>query len=203
MVVAGDVTADEVKADAEETYGKVAGARRADPRQRPMEPAQEAPRTVTLADSRVEQPSVSRNYLVPSDTTAKPGESEALEVLPMCSAAARIAGCTAPWWSTRASRSAPAPIIPAPRSITPSSAFTARRSRAYSAQLEDGIDAVLDDVIQHGITADELDRAKNRLIADAVYAQDNQATLARWYGAALATGQTVDMVRGWPDRIAP
>jgi zinc protease len=25
--------------------------------------------------------------------------------------------------------------------------------------------------------------------------------LARWYGAALATGQTVDMVRTWPDRI--
>jgi zinc protease len=25
--------------------------------------------------------------------------------------------------------------------------------------------------------------------------------LARWYGAALATGQTVDMVRAWPDRI--
>ena len=46
-----------------------------------MEPVQEAPRTVTLADSRVEQPSVTRNYLVPSETTAKPGESEALDVL--------------------------------------------------------------------------------------------------------------------------
>ena len=67
--------------------------------------------------------------------------------------------------------------------------------------VEAGIDAVLADVIEHGVTADELDRAKNRLIADAVYAQDNQATLARWYGAALATGQTVDMVRSWPDRI--
>ena len=41
------------------------------------------------------------------------------------------------------------------------------------------------DVIDNGVTADELERAKNRLIADAVYAQDNQATLARWYGAAL------------------
>ncbi len=39
------------------------------------------------------------------------------------------------------------------------------------------------------------------MIADATYAQDNQATLARWYGAALATGQTVDMVRDWPMRI--
>jgi zinc protease len=68
-------------------------------------------------------------------------------------------------------------------------------------QVETGIDGILDDVIAHGVTADELDRAKNRMIADAVYAEDNQATLARWYGAALATGQTVDMVRAWPDRI--
>ena len=57
------------------------------------------------------------------------------------------------------------------------------------------------DVIDHGITADELDRAKTRLIADAVYAEDNQATLARWYGSALATGQTVEEVTSWPDRI--
>jgi zinc protease len=67
--------------------------------------------------------------------------------------------------------------------------------------VENGIDAVLADVAGHGITADELDRAKNGLIAGAVYAQDSQMTLARWYGSALATGQTVDMVRNWPDRI--
>ena len=60
---------------------------------------------------------------------------------------------------------------------------------------------MLADISEHGITADELDLAKNRLIADAVYAQDNQVTLARWYGAALATGETVDMVRDWPEEI--
>jgi zinc protease len=67
--------------------------------------------------------------------------------------------------------------------------------------VEAGIDTVLADVIAHGVTTDELDRAKTRLIADAVYAEDSQATLARWYGSALATGQTVEDVRGWPDRI--
>ena len=68
-------------------------------------------------------------------------------------------------------------------------------------QVEDGIDAVLADVVEHGVTSDELDSAKNRLIAEAVYAQDNQATLARWYGAAIACGQTVDMVQAWPDHV--
>ena len=81
VVIAGDVTADEVKAAAEDTYGKVTVRADIAPRHRPQEPPQEAPRTVTLADPRVEQPSVSRNYLVPSETTAKPGESEALDVL--------------------------------------------------------------------------------------------------------------------------
>ncbi len=41
---------------------------------------------------------------------------------------------------------------------------------------------MIDEVVAKGVTADEPERAKNRLIADAVYAQDNQATLARWYG---------------------
>ena len=67
--------------------------------------------------------------------------------------------------------------------------------------VEAAIDVVVADVSEHGVTADELDLAKNRLIADAVYAQDNQATLARWYGAALATGETVDMVRQLADAI--
>jgi zinc protease len=39
------------------------------------------------------------------------------------------------------------------------------------------------------------------MIADAVYAQDSQGTLARWYGAALTTGSTVEQVQSWPDRI--
>ena len=48
---------------------------------------------------------------------------------------------------------------------------------------------------------DDLARAKTRLVADAVYAQDSQATLARWYGAALTTGLTTEDVAAWPDGI--
>jgi zinc protease len=68
-------------------------------------------------------------------------------------------------------------------------------------QLEEAIDAVIADLAKNGVTAQELDRAKTRLVADAVYAQDNQATLARWYGTALTTGGNIDEIRTWPDRI--
>jgi zinc protease len=202
VIVAGDVTPDEVKADAEDTYGKVAVRTEIAPRQRPTEPVQEAPRTVTLADPRVEQPSVSREYLAPSETSAKPGESEALDVL------AHVLGSGA---NSRLYRtlvvdkgmalSAGAYYSGTALDYAKLGVYAAPKPGVTLHEVEQGMDAVLNDVIAHGVTADELDRAKNRLIADAVYAQDNQATLARWYGSALATGQTVDMVRTWPDRI--
>ena len=68
-------------------------------------------------------------------------------------------------------------------------------------QFEAEADAVIAQVIDKGVSAEELERSKSRLIADAIYAQDNQASMARWYGAALMTGATVDDVRRWPDRI--
>src|SRR5690606_20442467 len=70
LVVAGDVSKEEVRALAGETYGKV--ARRSDPppRMRPREPIQVAARRVAVADARVRQPSVSRVYLAPSYRTA-------------------------------------------------------------------------------------------------------------------------------------
>jgi zinc protease len=202
VIVVGDVSAEQVKADAEATYGKVAQRADNNPRQHPMEPVQEAPRTVTLADSRVEQPSVTRNYLVPSETTAKPGESEALDVL---------AGVIGSGSNSRLYRTlvvdkgialnAGASYASTALDYAKLGVYGVPKPGVTLRQVEDGIDAVLADVVEHGVTADEVDSAKNRLIAEAVYAQDNQAALARWYGAAIACGETVDMVQAWPDHI--
>jgi zinc protease len=202
VVVAGDVTPDEVKADAEATYGKVAQRAEIAPRRRPQEPPQEAPRTVTLADARVEQPSVTRSYLVPSDTTAKPGESAALEVL------AHVLGADTNSRLYRAlvvkqgiAVDAGAAYAGAALDYGKFSIYAAPKPGVTLATVEKALDAEVADIVDHGVSADELDRAKVQLIADDVYAQDNQATMARMYGAALATGETVDEVRGLPDRI--
>ena len=64
-----------------------------------------------------------------------------------------------------------------------------------------GVDEVIAELIAKGVTDEELERTKTRLIADTVYAQDNQASMARWYGASLTTGATVNDVLHWPDRI--
>src|SRR3984893_13558859 len=67
LVIAGDVDAKDVRPMAEQTFGQVV-PQPAIPAQRlrPQEPTPVAPRTVTLADPRVEQPSLRRYYLVRS-----------------------------------------------------------------------------------------------------------------------------------------
>src|SRR5690349_2544338 len=202
VVVTGDVTAEEVKADAEATYAKIADRAETNPRHRPMEPLQEAPRTVTLADLRVEQPTVSRDYLVPPENTAKPGESEALEVL------AHILGSGENCRLYRRLVIDQGLVLNAGASYSGTAVdyakfavFGAPKPGVSLPQLEAAIDGVLAELVAHAVSSEELDRAKTRLIAEAVYAEDNQATLARWYGSALAVGQTIEDVRAWPDRI--
>jgi zinc protease len=201
VIVAGDVTPDEVKADAEATYGKVADRAAIGPRLRPTEPIQDAPRRVTLADPRVEQPSVSRYYLAPSGTTAKPGESEALEVLANVLSGANGRLYRALVLDKGVALNAGAFYSDTALDYGKFGVFAAPKPGVKLAAVEAALDAVLEDVMAHGITADELDRAKTDLVADAVYAQDNQATLARWYGSGLATGETVDEIRAWPNDV--
>jgi zinc protease len=69
------------------------------------------------------------------------------------------------------------------------------------AQVEQAIDSVIAKVEQNPATSEDLERVKTQLIAEAIYAQDNQATMARWYGGALTTGLSMDDIRSWPDRI--
>jgi zinc protease len=202
VVIAGDVTAAEVKALADKTYGKVQPRATIGPRIRPQEPKPEAVRRVTLADPRVAQPSLQRSYLVPSYATAQPNEAEALDVL------AHILGTGS---TSRLYR-----VLVAEKNIATSAgawyqgaALDATRFGFYASpkpgvslpDLEDAMDAVIATIADEGISAAELERAQTRMVADVVYDQDNQSTLARWYGTALTTGMTVESVHTWPDRI--
>jgi zinc protease len=202
LIVAGDVEVDEVRTLCEQTYGNVEPRPEIKPRARPREPVQEAVRAVTLADPRVAQSNLRRYYLVPSATTARAGESEALEVL------ARVLG--------GGQNSRLYQVLVADKGVAVNAgagydgtALDDTRFALYGiprpdislSQLEQEIDAVIAEITDKGVTAEELGRAKKRMIADVVYAQDNQSTLAQWYGVALATGSTVAQVQAWPDRI--
>ena len=191
-----------MKSLAEETYGKVPRVAEVGPRIRPKEPVQEAPRTVTLADPRVNQPSVKRSYLAPTYSTGKPGEAEALDVL----ASILGRGSNGRLYQTLVvdkgiAINAGANYDGTALDYSRFSIFGSPKPGVTLQQVEAAIDTVLADVMDKGVTAEELDRSKNRLIADATYAQDNQNTMARWYGAGLASGGSVEQVRSWPDRV--
>jgi len=201
VVIAGDVTADEVKALAAKTYAKVPRVADVPPRARPQEPQPIAPRTVMLADPRVAQPSMQRSYLVPSYAKSKK-DAAALEVL------AHVLG------SGSTSRLYRSLVVDQRLAVNAGgyyqgSALDDTRFGVYAMPqpgvpfpaVEGAINDVIADLIKNGVSAEELERAKTRMIADAVYAQDNQAALARWYGTALTTGQTVADVQAWPDLI--
>jgi zinc protease len=202
LIVAGDVEADEVRRLATLSYGKIS-PRGEPPRwQGPREPAAVARRLVTLNDEKVEQPSWQRCYVAPSFRIARPGEAEALEIL------AHLLGGGQTSLLYR-SLVLDQQIAVAAGAHYMGTALDETRFFLYAMPspgvtmqaLDVAIDGVLARFITDGVDANALERAKTRLVADAIYAQDSQAMLARWYGSALATGLTMEDVRQWPARI--
>jgi zinc protease len=203
LVIAGDVEVGDVRPMVEQTFGPVAPQPAIPARRlRPQEPEPVAPRTVTLADARVEQPSVKRYYLVPSAATAAAGESAALEVL------AQLMGNGSNSYLYRAL------VVDRPLAVSASAGYqgtsldpsqfvisASPKPGVDFSQIEQVIDGVMADIGQNPVRAEDLERVKTQLIAEAIYAQDNQATLARWYGAALSSGLSIEDIRTWPERI--
>lgn len=202
LVVSGDVTPEEVRGLAEKIYGKIPKNGAIHPRARPTEPEARADRRVVLADERVAQPSFTRNYLAPSYRTAKPGEAEAVDVLAHVLGSGslsrlyrklvidkKIAAGAGAWYGGMAFDTTRLGI-----SATPLPGVSLE-------DLEKAVDGVIADLVTEGITAEELARAKTKLVAEVVYSWDDPFTLARMYGAALATGLSIETIREWPERI--
>ena len=202
LVVSGDVTPEEVRGLAEKIYGKIPKNDAIHPRARPAEPEARADRRVVLADERVAQPSFTRNYLAPSYRTAKPGEAEAVDVLAHVLGSGslsrlyrklvidkKIAAGAGAWYGGMAFDTTRLGI-----SATPLPGVSLEDQ-------EKAVDGVIADLVTEGITAEELARAKTKLVAEVVYSWDDPFTLARMYGAALTTGLGIETIREWPERI--
>lgn len=201
VVIAGDITPAEVRAMAEASYGKVARRFEVSPRQRPQEPPALAPRRVSMADARVRQPSLTRHYLAPSYTVVKDGSPEALDILSevlggqtgrIYKALVRDKGL-----ATNASFGFSGTGVDYGRlsvSVVP-------KPGVSFADVEKALDDTIKEVLDKGITQEELDRARAALLSEYVYAQDSQGTLARLFGFGMLTGLTIEDIQGWPARI--
>jgi zinc protease len=206
LIVAGDTTTDAVARLAERYYGPLA-KKAVDARQRPSSGGTDLPQRVTRADARAVEPRWGRDYLAPSyrmglrdDETR---HAYALSVL------ARLLGGseTSRLWRTLVSDqgvalSASADYGASSLGLT-SFGFDARPARGHTVpEVESAVADQIKRLVDDGVTPEEVERAQNRLLAQAIYSQDSLASGPRLYAGALSTGGTVADVDGWPGHIA-
>ena len=203
LVVAGDVTPDEVLKMAQATYGKLpANQEVGKARSRPQEPPHKATTHIELKDPRVGKATLTRTYLTASYNSDKNDEAEAEEVMVKILAEGstgrlykklvvdeKIASSTGGWYSGTGKDSGTLSL------------YAIAADGTDLKKIEAAIDREIARVQQEGVSEAELERAKNSLIADYVYQSDSQAALARNYGFAIAVGRTIEDIESWPDRI--
>lgn len=200
LVVAGDVTPDEVRALAEEHYGPIPANPDLDARTRPTEPPQTAERRITFRDARVAQPYVSRSYLAPERDSGAQETAAALTILAevlgsgttsvMAEALqfdSQIATFTGAFYSGMSLDKTTFDVV-----VVPSEGVTLEEAEA-------AMDKVLADFLTTGVDAEQLERIKMQLRAAQIYARDNVDSIANRYGRALTQGLSVDDVQAWPD----
>ena len=201
LVIAGDVTADEVRKMAQDAYGKVP-ARTLEPRAEFTEPPRlaETRMTITRSDARV--PIFSRIYRVPSYAQGRPGQAEGLETY------AQLLGGDQTSILYRV-------LVEQKKLATDAGAnydgyardageffiYAVPRPGVSLEALEKAVDQILS-VSALALPRDsDLNRAKTQLVAGVTYRRDSQFALASAYGQALTIGLTVDDVNEWPARI--
>ncbi len=200
LVVAGDVTADQVRALAEQHYGPLVPSDRIAPRVRPVEPPQIAPRRVSYADARVAQPYVVRTYLAPQRRPGDQTQAAALTLL-----AELLGGDSATSVMGRKLQFETGEAIYAGAfydgSALDPSTFGVTVVPAEGVTLEAAeaaMDRVLAEFLEEGIDDAAFERLKFQVRAAQVYALDDMQGLARRYGEGLTTGLTVADIEAWP-----
>jgi zinc protease len=200
LIVAGDVDPQAVLAMAKDHYGPLPPSDKIKPRVRPSEPPQLAERRLVLRDERVAQPYVARTYLAPARKSGDQKEAAALTVL-----AELLGGSGTTSVLTRALQFDSQVAVYSSAyyndvSVDPDTfAFALVPAEGVSlGDAEAAMDKVIDQFLKDGPKPEDFARIKTQIRASEIYARDSAGGLARNYGAALATGLTVQDVQDWP-----
>ncbi|MCU0908972.1 MAG: insulinase family protein [Rhodobacteraceae bacterium] len=201
LVVAGDVTADQVRTLAEEHYGPLVPSDRIAPRVRPVEPPQIAPRRVSYADARVAQPYVVRTYLAPQRRPGDQSQAAALTLLAELlggESATSVLGRKLQFdtgeaiWAGAFYDGTSLDATTFGLTVVPAEGVSLEQAEA-------AMDRVLAEFLVEGIDDAAFERLKFQVRAAQVYALDDMQGLARRYGEGLTTGLTVADIEAWPD----
>jgi zinc protease len=202
LVVSGDVTLEEVKWLAEETYGKLPANPEARGRSRPQVPVHIADHRVVVENFRTATAEFRRRYAVPGYVEAVRGEAHALEVL----ARVLAGGSASRLYRKLVIEDKSASTVGGDyRGLVVDSGAISIYAVANNGDLralEAGVDALLLDIRKNGVTQEELASAKSALLAGYIYDSSDQFKLAQRYGLGLALGLTLDAIEDWPTEIS-
>lgn len=204
LVIAGDVSPEEVKALAEKHYGPLAPSDGITPRERPQEPPQLAERRITLADERVSEPYVIRTYLAPERDPGNQKDAAALTVLAellggngQTSVLARAlqfdtqtAVYASAFYDGSSIDDATFGLI-----VVPSPDVSLEAAEAE-------MDRVIADFMKTGPDPAALERIRTQVRAGDIYARDDVENLARRYGEGLSIGLTVADIESWDEALS-
>ncbi|MCW1931296.1 M16 family metallopeptidase [Pararhodobacter zhoushanensis] len=199
LVVAGDVNPQEVLALAQQYYGPIPAVQDMPERFRPQEPPQLAERRMTMHDARVGQPYMNRLYIAPQRRSGDQRQAAAYTML-----AALLSGGSATSVLDRA--------LTYDESIAVSS-WASYNGNALDGgtfslgimpvegvslqDAEDALDATVAQFIEDGIDAEQLERVRMQVRAEAIYQLDDTAQRANSIGADLALGLTLQDNEDW------
>jgi zinc protease len=201
LIIAGDVTPDQIRVMTQASYGKVP-ARALQPRAEFAEPPRLTETRLTVVRPDVQVPVFLRSYRVPSYAQAAPGQAESFETL------AQIVGGdqTAMLYRVlveekKLATDAGCSYDGYVRDAGEFSFYAVPRPGVSLETMEKALDQVIQGFTAAQARPSDLGRAKTQLVASVTYRRDSQFSLASAYGQALMIGLTVDDVNEWPGRI--
>ncbi|WP_108643514.1 M16 family metallopeptidase [Fuscovulum blasticum] len=201
LIIAGDVTPDQVRALAEKHYGPIPPSEGLTPRLRPQEPPQLAERRLAMSDPRVSEPYLYRSYLAPERNPGDQKDAAALSILAellggsgQTSVLARalqfdrqVALYTSAFYDGTSidDSSFGVYVVPAPG--------------VSLASAEAALDETLTRFLTEGPDPAAFERIRTQMHASEIFGKDDVQGLARMYGEELSIGLSVQDIQSYDD----
>ncbi|WP_371171407.1 M16 family metallopeptidase [Aliiroseovarius sp. 2305UL8-7] len=201
LIVAGDVTPEDVRALAQEYYGPLKPTPNLTRPERLVEPPQLAERRIRFEDPRVSQPYVFRRYSAPERDAGAQEEAAAMVYLAEIlggNGATSILG-NALQFENPIAVYAGAGYGSVSLDDTSLSLAVYPKPDVTLAEAEAALDREIAEFLETGIDPEQFERIKFQIRADQIYALDNTMERAQRYGRALTSGLTIEDVQAWPD----
>jgi zinc protease len=192
LVIAGDVTLDEMGVLVRDVYGSVPPSTQLPKRDRPSEPAPRAARRVIYEDHRAASPILVRMYSTPSYVTAEGREAESLELLAHLLGqgdTSRLADKLVV--ELKIALVAAATYSGEPRDGGRLTLFAVPAPGVTLNALEAQVDRIIAEVIDRGASEVDLAAVRKNLEAKQTFENDSQFERAKRIGEALALGRSL------------